>query len=381
MLKTLKIENFRGFQSFELQQLGRVNLLVGVNNSGKTSILEAIQLLCSQASFVPLSEVIIERGECSWSDDKGTYELDVSHLFYGHEIEKISTFSILGINDHNQQKLCVSIGVDPILSRQLTVTNFEGEASSFAETPVDEPLHELAKRLYFTINWTHGDALVFRKQPLSPNGCLYLSDQDIHSWRIANKKLTPKTQLIRSSSLTIEMMTELFEQVVLTAEEQLVYKALQTIEPRIERIASVRSRRSIYPSSRGGFVMRLSDSEQRVPIGSLGDGIWRMLGLALAIVSVKGGVLLVDEIDTGLHFSALSDMWKLIWETAKKLDVQVFATTHNSDCWTSLASIASQKDAAVDGITIQRLEPDKKTSVVFTEKEIAIAAERGIEVR
>ncbi|NES25231.1 MAG: AAA family ATPase, partial [Symploca sp. SIO3E6] len=47
MLNTLKIENFRGFKSFELQQLGRVNLLVGVNNSGKTSILEAIQLLCS----------------------------------------------------------------------------------------------------------------------------------------------------------------------------------------------------------------------------------------------------------------------------------------------------------------------------------------------
>ena len=45
MLKTLKIENFRGFQSFELQPLGRVNWLVGENNSRKTSILEAIQFL------------------------------------------------------------------------------------------------------------------------------------------------------------------------------------------------------------------------------------------------------------------------------------------------------------------------------------------------
>ncbi len=369
MLKTLKIENFRGFESFELQQLGRVNLLVGVNNSGKTSILEAIKLLCSQANLEPLRDLMIERGEYSWNDDKEAPDLNVCHLFYGHDIEKVSTFSILGINDHNQQKLFVSIGVDPILSHQL------------AETPVDDPLHELAKRLYLSINWTHGDALVFRQPLLSPNGCLYLSDQDIHSWRIANKKLTPKTKLIRSSSLTIETMTELFEQIVLTAEEKLIYEALQTIEPRIERIASVSSGRYKYSGSRGGFVVRLSDSEQRVPIGSLGDGIWRMLGLALAIVSVKGGVLLIDEIDTGLHFTTLSDMWKLIWETAKKLDVQVFATTHNSDCWTSLATIASREDVAADGITIQRIEPDKKTSVVFTEKEIAIAAERGIEVR
>ncbi|NEP09263.1 MAG: AAA family ATPase [Symploca sp. SIO2C1] len=367
MLKTLKIENFRGFESFELQQLGRVNLLVGVNNSGKTSILEAIQLLCSQANLELLRDLMIERGEYSWNDDKEAPDLNVCHLFYGHDMEKVSTFSILGINDHNQQKLFVSIGVDPILSRKL------------AETSVDDPLHELAQRLSLSINWTHGDALVFRKPFLSPNGGL--TDDYIDSLRIASKHPNPRTKLIRSFSLTIETMTELFEQVVLTAEEKLVYEALQTIEPRIERIASVGYRRSRYSGSRGGFVVRLSDSEQRVPIGSLGDGIWRMLGLALAIVSVKGGVLLIDEIDTGLHFTTLSDMWKLIWETAKKLDVQVFATTHNSDCWTSLATIATQEDAAADGITIQRIEPDKKTSVVFTEKEIAIAAERGIEVR
>lgn len=58
-----------------------------------------------------------------------------------------------------------------------------------------------------------------------------------------------------------------------------------------------------------------------------------MLGLALAIVNARNGFLLVDEIDTGLHFSAMYDMWKLIWKTAKRLNVQVFATTHNSDCF------------------------------------------------
>jgi predicted ATP-dependent endonuclease of OLD family len=51
MLKSIKIENFRGFKSFELQQIGRINLLVGENNSGKTSILEAIQLLCSRTDL------------------------------------------------------------------------------------------------------------------------------------------------------------------------------------------------------------------------------------------------------------------------------------------------------------------------------------------
>jgi hypothetical protein len=89
----------------------------------------------------------------------------------------------------------------------------------------------------------------------------------------------------------------------------------------------------------------------------------------------------VDEIDTGLHFSAMSNMWKLVWETAKRLNVQVFATTHNSDCWTSLSAIASTESPSEEGITIQRIEKGKPTSVVFTERQVAIAAERGIEVR
>jgi len=107
----------------------------------------------------------------------------------------------------------------------------------------------------------------------------------------------------------------------------------------------------------------------------------RILGLTLAIVNARNGVLLVDEIDTGLHYSAMSDMWKLIWETTKRLNVQVFATTHSSDCWTSLGAIANTESSSEEGITIQRIEKGKLNSIVFTERQVAIAAERGIEVR
>ncbi|MDJ0797433.1 MAG: AAA family ATPase [Calothrix sp. MO_167.B12] len=199
--------------------------------------------------------------------------------------------------------------------------------------------------------------------------------------RIDNGSTHPRIQFVTSSSLTTEKMIELFEQVVLKPEETLVEEALQTIEPRIERIAPVGYKRFWSSESRTGFLVRLSDSNQRVPIGSMGDGIWHILGLALAIVCAKDGFLFVDEIDTGLHFTAMSDMWKLVWETAKKLNVQVFATTHNSDCWTSLATIASDSEVAENEITIQRIEKGKQTAVAFTEQEIVIAAERGIEVR
>jgi hypothetical protein len=381
MLKTIKIENFRGFQSFELQQLGRVNLLVGTNNSGKTSILEAVQLLCSRTNLEPLIETMNSRSEYFLGDDRRRdRELDIRHLFYEHQIEPGRQFSISGINNDIVEQFIVSIGIRPIRSRYDSGVDFDEQLKLFNEESFDSDIDEL-KVLDFTIKWVHGKEEEKWERPLSLNGGL--AEDYIRRLRLigTQKKIATRTQFVTSSSLTTEKMIELFDQVVLTPEENLVQEALQVIEPRIERIASVSSEKYRRSDSRGGFVVRLCESDQRVPIGSMGDGIWRMLGLALATVSAEGGVLFVDEIDTGLHFTTMADMWKLIWETSKRLNVQVFATTHSSDCWTSLASIANQEDVARDGITIQRIERGKEQGIIFTEREIVIAAARGIEVR
>lgn len=357
MLNALRIENFRCFKTFELLELGRLNLLVGTNNSGKTSILEAIYLLMSQSKLQALREIMIGRGEFVLSDERvSNRELEVHHLFYGHEIDIGSNFSIFGDNRNNGTKTTISV-------ENTGDSNFSG--GEFRLVIVDWPSEEE----YPTI-----------KIPLSSEGGLQLdylrrTPRDF-------KESGAKTQFVTSNSWTTEKMIELFDRVVLTPEEDLVTEALQTIEPDIDRIAAIASdnyRR--YTGSRSGFVVKIANGNQRVPIGSMGDGIWRMLGLTLAIVNARNGVLLVDEIDTGLHFSAMSDMWKLIWETAKKLNVQVFATTHNSDCWTSLATIANTETPSEEGITIQRIEKGKSSSVVFTERQVVIAAERGIEVR
>lgn len=380
MLKKVRIHDFRGFRSFELNNLGRLNLLVGTNNSGKTSVLEAIQLLCLRNNLEPLRNVMRSRGEYFWDERKRERELDIRHLFYGHDIEPGSEFSVLGFHETWEESLVATVGIrrvrrrydsSPDISEQLTILDedFDGIPDDF-------------KVLDFSIRWIHGDEQESWERPLSSNGGL--SEEYVRRLiRVGiPKNVETKTQFVTSSALTAEKMIELFDQVVLTPEENLVQEALKTIETRIERIASVSSEKYRRSEAREGFVVRLSDNHQRVPIGSMGDGIWRMLGLALATVGAADGVLFVDEIDTGLHFSTMSDMWKLVWETAKRLNVQVFATTHSSDCWTSLASIANREDTVGhDGITIQRIERDKDVSVVFSESEIVVAANRGIEVR
>jgi ABC-type branched-subunit amino acid transport system ATPase component len=374
MLKSLKIENFRCFQTFELQQFGRVNLLVGNNNSGKTSILEAIQLLHSRNNLEPLADAMDRRGEYFWGDGKNGFdtrrEFDISHLFYGHQVQAGKSFSISGINNDLHEKVSASV-VESSMS--------QAEDIKYTKSRDWDNVLDRLGGFNLLLRWILDAA----EEPLirlpleTDNG---LPRNALRHFSGSSDKKFAKNHFITSSSLTVEKMTELFEQVVLTPEEELVYEALQTIEPNIERIASVGSKK-YRNAERGGFVVRFSDNNQRVPIGSMGDGIWRMLGITLAIVNTRDGVLLADEIDTGLHFSVMSDMWKLIWETAKRLNVQVFATTHNSDCWTSLAAITNTENDISDGITIQRVERGKSMSVIFNERQMAIAAERGIEVR
>jgi len=105
--------------------------------------------------------------------------------------------------------------------------------------------------------------------------------------------------------------------------------------------------------------------------------MWRMMAMAIAITQCRGGVLLVDEIDTGLHYSVMSQMWDLMYSAAQDLDVQIFATTHSYDCVYSLAQICEPKRS----VTVQRIEAGKGRAVPYDEEEITVAASRDIEVR
>ena len=191
-------------------------------------------------------------------------------------------------------------------------------------------------------------------------------------------------RFVTTSSLTAEVVTTLFEEIVLTPEEELVTDTLKIIEPAIERIASAGSERirsSVRYPTRGGIFVRLKDVKDRIPIGSMGDGIWRMLGLALNVVHSANGILLVDDIDTGLHHSVMKDMWKFLYAAAMRYDVQVFATTHSGDCYRSLAVICRDSVSAASDVTIQRIERGREKAIAYTEQEITAAAKHDIEVR
>jgi predicted ATPase len=167
------------------------------------------------------------------------------------------------------------------------------------------------------------------------------------------------------------MLIGMWDRIALTRHQEFVVSALRILDPSVEDVAP--------QLARGGFIVRRS-GQAHFPIGSLGEGTIRMLALAIAMTQCRGGLLLVDEIDTGLHYSVLSRMWELVYRAAVEMDVQVFATTHSHDCIQSLSLISSEL-ADRDGITIQRVEQGKPRAGAYSHEEVAILAAHDIEVR
>jgi hypothetical protein len=364
MWQEIEISGYRCFSTFKASGLGRVNLFVGRNNSGKTAFLEAVQLLSSpgyraQRLLAPLSR----RGERFSEDEEGARrrEYDVSHLFHGHKMDIGSGFSIsardtMGSLEHVQAQVIEDV-------REGRLFEDEGEPAEGLERGCT------ALRLEST---GPDDALVL---PLSWRGGLH--PRSILALRPPHDSSARDATFVTTDSLTSNTASQYWKSIALTAEEDLVLESLRILDESIERVAFVGERHRL--EERGGLLVKQRGSQKPVPIGSLGDGMWRMFCIATALIRARNSTLLVDEIDTGLHYSAMESMWWLVLQTAERLDVQVFATTHSFDCINSLAVLC--RGAHPGKASLQRVEAEKKSTVAYSESEIWAAAQHGIEAR
>ena len=378
MYSSIRIRGYRGLDSFRLRGLGRVNLLVGTNNCGKTSILECIELLRSAGHPSVLSAIAARRGEsrADGGDARGTPTprpnlVDVSHLFANR-----------GLENPIRVEAERAGGADPAAWNDRVTVCVQAPSPSEHDGRGPEPDDDDDARLVLRVKWS--DAQDDHRAPVTDEGLLPASRlrhplrlgraTRLGRWR--NLARQP-VRFVTTTGVTAADVVETFSEFVLTPKEEVVTRALRIVEPAIERIAPV-DRGRHHRDAPGGVVLKLRDVPDRVPIGSMGDGLWRMLGLALALADAEGGVLLVDEIDSGFHYSVMEDMWRMLGAQAAALSVQVFATTHSRDCCESLAAVAASETGDV---TIQRIDRGRGEAVRFSREAVVAAAERGTEVR
>ena len=360
-LNSLEIRNFRGFRHFQIEHLGRVNLIVGKNNVGKSNLLEALQLYARRASTPTfIWETLAARNRIRQPfEDVGDVLSALKYLFYRRK-EITPGIGPIQIGPINVPGEMLSIAVD------WSVIQI-GEDGSQNVRPLevgeDYTRDNLVPR--FTIQ-AGGTILSYPVDPSIAQRLLRLNAKEIIC------------VFVSAYGLSGRQITELWDGVALTNLEKEVLVALRLIAPGVEGLNLL----SIPPQiGERSPIVRIANIDEPLPLSDLGDGMQRMLGIALALVNAKGGLLLIDEIENGLHYSVLPDLWHLIFQLARRLNIQVFATTHSWDCIEGFQK-AAQEDSQSEGLLI-RLESkkDQIVATLFDERRLGIATREQIEVR
>ena len=361
-IDNITIERFRTFRRLHVHGLGRVNLIVGKNNTGKSSFLEGLRILATGAALSELQRILSNREEYTTGPEaerSARPSFQFSGLFHGFpEItDRPEPFVISTEGTIHPREVSVHVSW---FSRK---RDDKGDLR-FEEHHPDEP--EGAASIVIT---THGETRIHEIENLSAGFSLRVSS-------------------LRRSGLgcffvgtnTTESNADLgtmWDGIVLSDNEQDVVEALRIIDPHISKVTMVggdgsRTRRTAF--------VRADDIPRPVPLRLFGDGMNRLFAMILSLVNARGQLMLVDEFENGLHHTAQLNAWRTIFRLAQTLDTQVFATTHS---WDAIETFQKAARESPDIGVLLRLarRGDEIVPTVFSEEEVAIATRERIEVR
>jgi hypothetical protein len=366
-LETLQIVGFRGFSNLTVERLGRVNLIVGKNNVGKSSVLEALRLYGSQGSPRTIRSLLGNRDELPPSRRFASKEHDSEQDLNSERL--LQMFHL----HHNPTLTPSPISIGPINSPEEHLTlNLVWYAPDPGATE---------RSGWHQVHPAPGDLL----WTCRPAWVVEAGGHRIHRRPLFLDLLTDAVGMIPGQAEPIQYLPvdgldlirlgRLFDRTAIEQRIDHALYALRLIAPDVEQILLVGE-----GYSRKILVYRKGSTDP-VPLKSLGDGMTRVLGIILALVNAKDGMLLVDEIENGIHYSIMAELWRLIFRVADELNVQVFATTHSWDCLAGFQS-AAVGDQNNMGMLI-RLERRKGEiqATLFDEDELTTATRERIEVR
>lgn len=378
MLTSLQLENYRGFGKgkYRISGLGRVNLLVGKNGCGKTSILEALRLLLSPNRRATLAEVAIHgRGETANLVGRDGAPVNwpyvapsAVHFFHGHQIQAGDFFRVASGPGGELAELRV-VAVPPE-----TVPHTQALQGSLSESGIMPVL-----ALRFEDSSCGAAAQAPAVFVANTGGVLPWPSQGEEVVGFGADITSPVSFL--DAAFLQPWIRIMWERVVNLRRSQEVKNAMRIVEPRFRDIARDSGAINIVNGVPSGFLVDIEGAARPVPLGTLGGGFGHMLILAIALVQRDRGVILVDEIDTGLHYSIMGEMWRFIVGAALQLDVQVFATTHSLDCVRGLAWLCANCPELGAEVSLQKIVPGLQEAVAADAKNIVIAAKHDIEMR
>jgi len=354
MWKTFLAVNFRCFGGLLVQPLDRINLISGKNNSGKTSLLEAIHL----HRYPQDCQLAFSISELRGFDNQARLsESLMSWLFYDRKTNTRIRF-VCDDEKSIPRELQIAFGDSAEARAQFP------EADKFVEGTFLENDWKTDRKRIIMKTERQGKQH-FAVGLLMPSGMASLGSKE--SW-------DGPSVFLSSWKHAPDEDVQVFSRLEIAKRQEEILPTLQLLEPRLKRLALIMlDDKPVIHADIG--LSRL------IPITIMGEGIRRLLMILGSIAHAPKGRVLIDEIENGLHHSVMPAIWMAIAHLARKEDVQVFATTHNYQC--IQAAHEAFKASDVYDLRLHRLAQVKEEIKVGTydQETLGTAMEHFMQVR
>lgn len=349
MIESLSVSSFRGFDNLEIHGLKRINVLVGQNASGKTALLEAIFLASGGSPELAL-RVQAQRGLSQMIQitlDRGSYESLWKYLFHKLDQSKAVSINLIG---------------SPSNTRSLTIAyeNQESAVLPFGKGGVESPFIIPIK---FT--WRSYQGEVTEAQPTITKEGLNIG---------GTGEVIPVFLFSSSATINAAENAGRFSELDLQGRSRVVVDALRKEFPYLLGISIqvVSGVPTLHAS--------VSFSDMKIPLGLLSGGINKLTGILLAVALKPHGVVLIDEIENGLHYDHLRTIWSSLLSICKEQNTQIFASTHSQECLNAALETIRGNEDDFALIRTERVDGRCKAQA-FGGRQFQSAIQQNIEVR
>jgi len=326
VLTSLELKNFRGFRELKIAPLKRLNLLTGKNDTGKTSVLEALRILLAQPQIGNANGLVNEfrtGNNIDWNEHFWKW------LIYNKSREE---YAKIKAAVDNRTPFALGLFLQTLSSEQavrLNTTKSLGTLGplhcySFGDFPSERPKAEI----------------------------------------FSNKPTDPKQDALD------------YNRVILKRGKKKVESMLHNLDPRVEAIEPLQT-----TDQQGPIIFVDLALKEMIPVTQMGQGFNRLLNIYSEVIASEVNVLLIDEIENGLHYSVMPQVFEGLFNAVKELDIQIFATTHSWECIVA-ADAAARKFTPYD-LNVIRLDrvQDNVKATIMDDKTLATARDLDWEMR
>ena len=341
MIENLEIKNYRGISNLEISDLSTINIFVGMNGVGKTSILEAIALIVGTRArmfeYLGHQRDMHAPGPLVSSLFRNQ-KTDVTPTLYTSNGEFTQTVKISPISANEAYSMYSSHRTDK-------------DRLNRAQREIDTAIPGIE------ISYTNNlDASVTSKYAVH-NDHFHIEEESV------NNKEGGVFYISTRKGSSAHESAAMFSRLQNAEREDDLYNMLQSVAPGLKRLRNVVLENS-YPEIYADF----DGQKGGVPVSLIGDGFNRLLLIITGLFSKHSPYLIVDDIDSGFHHSIMEDAWRTLYKVATERKKQVFCVTHNEEMLN--ATLSGLDDSAKLRIFRIHKEKDRTQSTDATFKAV-----------